>query len=100
MGDLRSILVELQFKLNSLVSRIPLAQHPGTPGRDGHSAYSVGSDPSQPYSPGSSRSGEGNLPGDGPSGCSEQYHSPVLVAFHKWARILLSLFIDKVCLAI
>lgn len=36
------------------------------------------------------------LPGEGPFDCPEQYHSPVLVAFHKWARIILSLFIDKV----
>ncbi|KKA19782.1 C6 transcription factor [Rasamsonia emersonii CBS 393.64] len=93
MEELRSILVDLQYKLNSIVNRIPLAQHPGTPGRDGSSA----SDRSQSFShsPANSRSNEGLLPGDGPSGCAEQYHTPVLVAFHKWARILLSLFIDK-----
>ncbi|KAL1967426.1 hypothetical protein VTN77DRAFT_3211 [Rasamsonia byssochlamydoides] len=97
MEELRSILVDLQFKLNSIVNRIPLAQHPGTPSRDGSSAYSAASDRSQSFShsPASSRSGEGILPGDGPGGCAEQYHTPVLVAFHKWARILLSLFIDK-----
>jgi hypothetical protein len=98
MEELRSILVDLQFKLNSIVNRIPLAQHPGTPGRDGNSAYSAASDRSQSFShsPTSARSNEGFLPGGGPNGCPEQYHTPVLVAFHKWARILLSLFVDKV----
>jgi hypothetical protein len=98
MEELRSILTELQFKLNSLVNRIPLAQHPGTPIRDAASISSAPSDRSQSvgFSPSSTRSTDSILPGDGPSGCTEQYHTPVLVAFHKWARILLSLFIDKV----
>ena len=40
---------------------------------------------------------ETQLPAEGLStGCAEQYHSPVLMAFHRWARVLLSLFIDKV----
>jgi hypothetical protein len=98
MEELRSILTELQFKLNSLVNRIPLAQHPATPIRDATSTSSAPSDRSQSveFSPSSTRSTDSALPGDGASGCVEQYHTPVLVAFHKWARILLSLFIDKV----
>lgn len=96
MEDLRTILVDLQIKLNAIINRIPLAQHPRMPSKLGQSAPS---DPAQsaPFvsmNPGLDGS---TLPGDMSSdGCSEQYHSPVLVAFHKWARILLSLFIDKV----
>lgn len=47
-------------------------------------------------SPVDARSSDTELPGDGLTGCPEQYHSPVLVCFHKWARIILSLYIDKV----
>jgi hypothetical protein len=87
MEELRSILVDLQFQLNSLINRIPLAQHPNTfgttsPGKSARTAPQ-------------GRIEQGLLPDDGPGGCSEQYHTPVLVAFHKWARILLSLFLDK-----
>lgn len=87
MEELRSILVDLQFQLNSLINRIPLAQHPNSfgstsPGKSARTAPQ-------------GRIEKGLLPDDGPGGCSEQYHTPVLVAFHKWARILLSLFLDK-----
>lgn len=87
MEELRSILVDLQFQLNSLINRIPLAQHPNSfkttsPGKSSRTAPQ-------------GRIEQGLLPDDGPGGCSEQYHTPVLVAFHKWARILLSLFLDK-----
>jgi hypothetical protein len=47
-------------------------------------------------SPVEARATETELPGEGPNGCPEQYHTPVLVSFHKWARIILSLYIDKV----
>lgn len=100
MEELSSILVDLQFKLKSLVNRIPLPQESGTSNRGESSARSVSSDsPSQPESSSNHQLGEGALPLDGPAGCAEQYHTPVLVAFHKWARILLSLFIDKVSCA-
>lgn len=96
MEDLRTILVDLQIKLNSIVNRIPLAQHPRVPNHQGKLGQSAPSDPTQSASTNPGLNG-GTLPGDMSSdGCSEQYHSPVLVAFHKWARILLSLFIDKV----
>ncbi|GFF31489.1 uncharacterized transcriptional regulatory protein C139.03 [Aspergillus udagawae] len=90
MEELRSILVDLQLKLNSIINRIPEAKD--------QEVHSLNSDRSRSFasrSPVEARSGETELPGDGPNGCPEQYHSHVLVAFHKWARILLSLFIDK-----
>lgn len=95
MEELRSILLDLQLQLNSIVNRIPLS--------DSHDAASVTS--SQPQSiptksPVETRSNDTELPGEGPSSCAEQYHSPVLVAFHKWARILMSLFIDKVSMSL
>uniref|UniRef100_A0A093V889 Putative transcriptional regulatory protein n=1 Tax=Talaromyces marneffei PM1 TaxID=1077442 RepID=A0A093V889_TALMA len=89
MEELRSILVDLQFQLNSLINRIPLAQHPNSFGSTSTSPGKAVLTPPQ------GRIEQGLLPDDGPGGCSEQYHTPVLVAFHKWARILLSLFLDK-----
>lgn len=86
MEELRSILLDLQRKLNSIINRIPDV-----------SSVSSGPSPAFSYrSPVEMRSSDTELPGEGPTGCTEQYHSPVLVSFHKWARILLSLFIDKV----
>ena len=91
MEELRSIILELQVQLNSIINRIPEKPNPevssGSSNRSGSFSQ---------WSPVEARSSEAKLAGDGPNGCSEQYHSPVLIAFHKWARILLSLFIDKV----
>ncbi|RAL05507.1 putative C6 transcription factor [Aspergillus ibericus CBS 121593] len=85
MEELRSILVDLQYKLNSIINRIPEAKSLDTPSVSSTRSWSLSS-PTEVHT---------ELPADGPNGCSEQYHSPVLVSFHKWARILLSLFIDK-----
>ncbi|KAJ5682995.1 transcriptional regulator family: Fungal Specific TF [Penicillium macrosclerotiorum] len=89
MEELRAILLDLQLKLNSIVSRIP----------EGHSSssapVSMGRELSMSKSPVESRSTDTELPGEGPNCCPEQYHSSVLVCFHKWARIILSLYIDK-----
>jgi hypothetical protein len=87
MEELRSILLDLQLKLNSIVNRIPEGRSPEN--------VSAERDLSMSKSPVESQSTDTELPGDGPNGCPEQYHSPVLVSFHKWARIVLSLFIDK-----
>ena len=88
MEELRSILLDLQLRLNSIIDRIPEGKDLGnlsTPER----ASSISESPD-------GRSSDTGLPGEGPTGCSEQYHSPVLVCFHKWAKIILSLYIDKV----
>lgn len=87
MEELRSILLDLQLKLNSIVNRIPEGKNPEN--------VSAERDLSMSKSPVESQSTDTELPGDGPNGCPEQYHSQVLVSFHKWARIVLSLFIDK-----
>ncbi|CAG7945079.1 unnamed protein product [Penicillium nalgiovense] len=87
MEELRSILLDLQLKLNSIIDRIPEGKNVGnlsTPER----ASSI-------YKSPDGRSSDTELPGEGPTGCPEQYHSPVLVCFHKWAKIILSLYIDK-----
>lgn len=90
MEDLRSILLELQLNLNSIINRIPeVTNARATSATD--DSPSIAS-----QSPVEVRSTDTELPGEGPNRCPEQYHTPVLVAFHKWARILLSLFIDKV----
>ncbi|KAJ5614837.1 hypothetical protein N7528_008491 [Penicillium herquei] len=85
MEELRAILLDLQLKLNSIVNRIPKGMPNQTPGR----AMSMSKSPVEVQST------ETELPGEGTGGCTEQYHSPVLVSFHKWARIILSLYIDK-----
>jgi hypothetical protein len=90
MEELRSILLELQLKLNSIISRIPESADVSNPSPASGRALSMSK------SPVDGRSSDTELPGDGPTGCPEQYHSPVLVCFHKWAKIILSLYIDKV----
>ncbi|PLN86667.1 Zn(II)2Cys6 transcription factor [Aspergillus taichungensis] len=89
MEELRCILLDLQVQLNSIIDRIPEPKAHDLPSNSNRS-WSVSS-----RSPAEVRTNDTELPGDGPTGCSEQYHTPVLVAFHKWAKILLSLFIDK-----
>jgi hypothetical protein len=84
MVELRSVLHDLQVKLNSIISRIP---------------ETTATEKPAPYPKRAIHSIASELPMEGPSGCPEQYHSVVLVAFHKWARIILSLFIDKVDLS-
>ncbi|PGH06086.1 hypothetical protein AJ79_06620 [Helicocarpus griseus UAMH5409] len=90
MEVLRSILIELQSKLHAIVDRIPVSKSPRPPSRDGHNYHSAPACSSST----SMESSDYDASSDVPS-CLEQYHSPVLVAFHKWARILLSLFVDK-----
>ncbi|KAJ5764791.1 hypothetical protein N7520_004350 [Penicillium odoratum] len=87
MEELRTILLDLQLKLNSIISRIPEDKSEESSGS--------GRSLSMSKSPVEVQSTETELPGEGPNGCTEQYHSPVLVSFHKWARIILSLYIDK-----
>ncbi|KAJ5100071.1 hypothetical protein N7532_007072, partial [Penicillium argentinense] len=89
MEELRSILLDLQLKLNSIVNRIPESQI--TSSGSGSSGRAL----SMSKSPVESHTTESELPGEGPNGCPEQYHSAVLVSYHKWARIILSLYIDK-----
>ncbi|KGO48919.1 Signal recognition particle, SRP19 subunit [Penicillium expansum] len=87
MEELRSILLDLQLKLNSIINRIPEAKDADKLSMSG-GAFSMSKSPD-------GRSSDTELPGEGPTGCPEQYHSPVLVCFHKWAKIILSLYIDK-----
>ncbi|CAI7638521.1 unnamed protein product [Penicillium manginii] len=89
MEELKTILMDLQLKLNSIVGRIPESHITD------RTSVSTGRALSMSKSPVESHSGESELPGEGPNGCPEQYHSAVLVSFHKWARIILSLYIDK-----
>lgn len=93
MEELRAILLDLQLKLNSIVNRIP----EGRVAKD--TSMPPGRSISMSKSPVETRTSETELPGEGPNGCPEQYHSPVLVAYHRWARIMLSLYIDKVRIA-
>lgn len=88
MEDLRAILIDLRAKLGSLINRIPLTVPQGQ--------LTMMAIPDSPTTVSmASKPAKCDLSNGGP-GCHEQFHNPVLPAFHKWARILLSLFVDKV----
>ncbi|KAI9372599.1 hypothetical protein BJX61DRAFT_433716 [Aspergillus egyptiacus] len=89
MEELRSILVELQAQLNSIAERIPEAKPTDVSSNTSSRSWSLSRSPTEAL-----RS-DVALPGDPAPTCTEQYHSPVLVSFHKWARIILSLYADK-----
>ncbi|RDW89843.1 putative C6 transcription factor [Aspergillus mulundensis] len=89
MEELRSILVDLQAQLNSIVERIPEPKQTDIPSSASNRSWSFSRSPTE----GSSL--DLALPGDAAPTCTEQYHTPVLVSFHKWARIVLSLYVDK-----
>ncbi|KAJ5126502.1 hypothetical protein N7448_007281 [Penicillium atrosanguineum] len=89
MEELRVVLLDLQLNLNSIIDRIPDRKATdGTPGSSGRAL-------SMSKSPIEASSADPEPPGEGINGCPEQYHSPVHASFHKWARIILSLYIDK-----
>ncbi|KAI5290765.1 hypothetical protein KEM54_000522, partial [Ascosphaera aggregata] len=98
MEELRNILVSLQTELRAIIQRIPMSPIPRLPpggdfltenpkkilyNRPPSSVVSTASTPAKC-----------DLANGGP-GCLEQFHNPVLPAFHKWARILLLLHVDK-----
>ncbi|KAL4815551.1 fungal-specific transcription factor domain-containing protein [Aspergillus spinulosporus] len=89
MEELRSILVDLQVQLNSIVERIPQAKQTDFPSSASNRSWSFSRSPTEGLSM------DQALPGDPAPTCTEQYHTPVLVAYHKWARIVLSLYVDK-----
>ncbi|KAJ5901501.1 hypothetical protein N7495_002029 [Penicillium taxi] len=90
MEELRAILLDLQLKLNAIASRIPEGMMTDSASVLSDRALSISKSPTEPHST------ESELPGEGLNGCREQYHSPVLLSFHKWAKIILLLYIDKV----
>ncbi|KAL4762699.1 putative C6 transcription factor [Aspergillus foveolatus] len=89
MEELRSILVDLQVQLNSIVERIPEPRQTDFPSNASNRSWSFSRSPTEGLSL------DQALPGDAAPTCMEQYHTPVLVAYHKWARIVLSLYVDK-----
>ncbi|KKK20738.1 hypothetical protein ARAM_002716 [Aspergillus rambellii] len=90
MEELRSILVDLQIQLNSIVARIPEPKQADLPSKASNRSWSFSPSPTEVRI-----SDTATLPGEASHTCTEQYHSPVLASFHKWARIVLTLFIDK-----
>ncbi|KAL4960254.1 putative C6 transcription factor [Aspergillus stella-maris] len=89
MEELRSILVNLQMQINSIVDRIPEAKQSDIPSGASNRSWSFSRSPTEALSV------DSTLPGDAAPTCTEQYHTPVLVSFHKWARIVLRLYADK-----
>ncbi|KAL5042569.1 hypothetical protein BDW71DRAFT_211107 [Aspergillus fruticulosus] len=89
MEELRSILVDLQVQLNSIVERISEARQTDIPSNASNRSWSFSRSPTEGLSV------DQALPGNAAPTCTEQYHTPVLVAYHKWARIVLSLYVDK-----
>ncbi|KAL5339900.1 hypothetical protein BJX70DRAFT_362797 [Aspergillus crustosus] len=94
MEELRSILLDLQVQLNSISDRIPEAKQTDTSSNASNRSWSSSRSPIEaPII-------DQALPGDAAPSCTEQYHTHVLVAFHKWARIVLKLYSDKAfCIA-
>ncbi|KAL3479713.1 hypothetical protein BJX99DRAFT_59965 [Aspergillus californicus] len=89
MEELRTILVDLQAQLNSIADRIPQAQQADVSSNASNRSWSFSRSPTE------SLSIDTALPGDAAPSCIEQYHTPVLISFHKWARIIMSLYCDK-----
>ncbi|KAL4934098.1 putative C6 transcription factor [Aspergillus undulatus] len=89
MEELRSILVDLQVQINSIVERIPEAKQTDIPSNASNRSWSFSRSPTEALSIDSA------LPGNAAPTCTEQYHTPILVSFHKWARIVLRLYADK-----
>ncbi|KAL2869267.1 putative C6 transcription factor [Aspergillus lucknowensis] len=87
--ELRSILVDLQGQLNSIADRIPQAKQMDVSSNASNRSWSFSRSPTE------SLSVDTTVPGDAAPTCTEQYHTPVLVSFHKWARIILGLYADK-----
>jgi hypothetical protein len=106
MEEVRQILAEAEDDLNAIIKRIPTKGIPEmgfTPDRDaqGHSLV-ADFDPAlaKPPSEEDLRPFLGLTPPEGLYDSTIQYHWNTLVAFHKWARILLSLWADKMyCVA-
>lgn len=94
MEELRSILVDLQVQLNSIVERIPEATQIDISSNASNRSWSFSRSPTEALSV------DLTLPGDAAPTCVEQYHTPVLASFHKWARIILRLYADKVSIMI
>ncbi|KAL4879423.1 fungal-specific transcription factor domain-containing protein [Aspergillus karnatakaensis] len=89
MEELRSILLDLQVQLNSMSDRIPEAKQPDVASNASNRSWSFSRSPTEALSI------DTTLPGDAAPSCTEQYHTHVLVSFHKWARIILKLYADK-----
>ncbi|KAI2790678.1 hypothetical protein POX_c03524 [Penicillium oxalicum] len=84
MEELRTILLDLQNKLNSIVDRIPECPANKTSPQVSERTPSISDSPEE--------AGRGStLPGESRGGCAEQYHTRVLVSYHRWAKIMLSL---------
>ena len=106
MEEVRNILAEVESDMNAIIRRIPTKGIPEmgfTPDRDaqGHSLV-ADFDPAlaKPPSEEDLRPFLGMTPAEGLYDSTIQYHWNTLVAFHKWARILLSLWADKMyCVA-
>jgi hypothetical protein len=106
MEEVRNILAEVEDDLNAIIKRIPTKGIPEmgfTPDRDaqGHSLV-ADFDPALAKPPNEEdlRPFLGMTPTEGLFDRTVQYHWNTLVAFHKWARILLSLWADKMhCVA-
>jgi Fungal specific transcription factor domain len=102
MREMRRILSEVDHDLNEIIQRIPTKGIPEmgfTPDRDenGHSLVSD-FDPELAQQPTEDdiRPFVGMTPQEGLNENTIRYHWNTMVAFHKWARIMLSLTIDKI----
>jgi hypothetical protein len=91
MKELQAVLRGLELDLNSIINRIPEGKLAGNASGSSGGALFMSKSPVEAWFT------ETGLPGEGRHGCPGQSHTPVLGSFHKWARIILSLYVDKVC---
>ena len=98
---MKFVLNDAEAKLNAIIKRIPTRGIPEmgfTPDSDGAGKPLLRYDPSSEGPPTEEelRPFLGMSPREGLNEQTVRYHRNTLIAFHKWARILLSLLIDKV----
>lgn len=102
MQEMRKILNEVDHDLNEIVDRIPTKGIPEmgfTPDRDetGRPLGVADTDPALGTQPSVEEMQQftGMAPREGLTLGTVRYHWNTLVAFHKWARIVLSMLVDK-----
>lgn len=102
MEEMKHALNEAEDQLNNIITRIPARGIPEmgfTPDSDAQGKPFLAHDPSAIIHPPTEQEMQpftGLSPKEGLNEHTVRYYRNTLIAFHKWARIMLSLLIDKV----
>ena len=101
MQDMRTILHEVDRDLNEIIDRIPakgipeMGFTPDPTSKDPNPLYDADPDLAKAPSEEELRPFSGMIPKEGLTEVTIQYHWNSLISMHKWARIVLSMLIDK-----